>query len=531
MIAFAELYARLDQTNSTQAKLQILVNYFATASPSDAAWTVYLLSGRKIKRTFKTAELKKWVLDICNIPEWLLQACYQHVGDLAETLHLLLPPANNAYHGSLSVLMEQIKGFQQSDTNEKEAFMHQMWQLMDGTQRFLLHKLITGGFRVGVSQQSIAKALAIHFSVPLETILYRLMGDWEPSPSFWKALGEQHAQNHIGKPFPFALAHAIEPETLSKLSWNNYIIEWKWDGIRAQIMLYPNQIFVWSRGEELVTEQFPELNSLPRPAQGCVVLDVEILCCDTQGNPAPFQHLQQRLNRKRPSKKFLTDFPIKAYAFDLLKIDLVDLRNHALVERKNILQQWLQQHPHDALTLAPFWQVNSFEEAQSFYVQARQNLAEGLMLKQTEAPYPLGRKKLLWQKWKSNPFYLDVVLVYAQKGHGKRAGLYTDYTFAIWQNNQLVTIAKAYSGLTNAEILALDKFIRQNTLEKFGPVRTVKPVLVFEIAFEGIQPSKRHKAGFALRFPRINKQRTDKTIEQADTVETLQALYKASLMH
>jgi DNA ligase 1 len=524
MKAFAALFESLDRSNSTLAKVSALESYFRNAAPEDAIWTVALFSGRRPKRQITSSQLQLWAAEVSGLSDWMLAECYQQVGDLAETLALVMPESDaSSIELQLHQMLRSLEALQQADEASKKAFVLDQWAQLPNTQRFLFNKLLTGGFRVGVSEKLVAKALARVYHKEEAAVLYALMGKWQPATLTLEALLASDAASDASKPYPFFLAYPLEQPLVEMGEPEAWQAEWKWDGIRAQLIKRVDAVYLWSRGEELLNEQFPDLCAALQDLPNGTVLDGELLCVEN-GQILSFNALQQRLGRKKPSKKMQNSLPVALLAYDVLELGGQDLRPLSLQERRQQLEQLLASHASPALHLSESIAFENWEQLRAFRDQSRAQLAEGLMLKRKSAPYEVGRKKGSWWKWKVNPLSIDAVLLYAQKGHGRRANLFTDYTFALWEGDQLVTFAKAYSGLTDAEIKAVDAFIKANTLEKFGPVRTVKPQLVFEIAFEGLQLSNRHKAGVAVRFPRILRWRQDKLPEQANHLHELKVL-------
>ncbi len=527
MRAFAELYAALDETNKTNAKLALLEAYFGSAPAADAVWVLYFLSGRRPRRAISGRRLAEWAATAVNLPDWLFGESYDAVGDMAETITLLLPETEIESSLPLHVWVEErLFPLQALAEPAQRAAVLQAWQELSRPQRFIWNKLITGGFRVGVSQQLVVRALAKVSGIAAAVISHRLMGQWEPTPQFYAQLlhPETEDADH-SRPYPFFLAYALEGDptaTLGELAaWQ---VEWKWDGIRAQLIRRGGEIFLWSRGEELVTDRYPEVIEAAANLPDGVVLDGELLPWNAD-SVLPFAELQRRIGRKTLSKKLLADVPVILLCYDLLQYKGEDWRARPLVERRTQLENILQQTHHPTLRLSEIVQAASWDELVERRAESRDRRVEGFMLKRLDSPYRVGRQRGDWWKWKVEPYTVDAVLINAQRGSGKRASLYTDYTFGVWDDTgNLVPFAKAYSGLTDAEIRQVDRFIRANTREKFGPVRSVTPHLVFELAFEAIQRSNRHKSGIAVRFPRILRWRHDKKIEEADTLATIRAL-------
>ncbi len=559
MRRFAALYAELDASTATEAKLAALQRYLAEADAADAAWALYFLAGGKPRQTVPTALLRAEATAAAGISDWLFEACYQAAGDLAETIALVLPPPRGHSDLGLAVwLDERLLPLRGAAPAVQAQALRGWWDELPSAQRFLLGKLIGGGFRVGVSRLLVQRAIAQHAGLDPKLVAQRLVG-WTnvrhlPTADRLLALlapADAMPVAASGQPFPFFLAHAVQaaPADFEQVLGpvDHWLAEWKYDGIRAQIVCQAGQVWIWSRGEELITERFPEVVAAAHGLADGTVLDGELVVW-TCGAPAPFNQLQTRLNRKTLSRKLLTDAPVRFIAYDLLALAGADLRNQPQQTRRRQLEALLAASP---LQLSPLLVAADWAGLAVLREESRQRGVEGLMLKHRDAAYGSGRTQSsgTWWKWKVDPMTVDGVLVYAQAGHGRRAGLYTDYTFAVWSRPpaskaeadavveaiarreppnpgalQLLAFAKAYAGLTDAEFKAVDKVIRAHTLEKFGPVRSVRPTLVFELAFEGIAHSPRHKSGVALRFPRMLRVRHDKPLHEADCLSVLSGL-------
>jgi DNA ligase 1 len=528
MRRFARLFAQIDETNATNEKVAALVGYLRSAPPADAAWAVHFLSGRRPKRLVGSRQLAAWASEEAGLPEWLFEESYQAVGDLAETITLILPDTGASSELPLSHWVEErLLGLRGEDEDVQRQVMVRSWRELDRRERFVWNKLITGSFRVGASQRLVIRALAELSGVDEGVIAHRLMGAWEPTPEFFQRLIAPDTRDaDVSRPYPFFLAHPLEAEPAALGDAGEWIAEWKWDGIRAQLIRRAGKTFLWSRGEELLAGRFPEVEEVGALLPEGTVIDGELLPW-LDGTPLPFAQLQRRIGRKNLGRKILDEVPAVLVAYDLLEEAGQDIRLHPLGERRSRLASLLESVPSSGrLILSPAVPVASWEDLSVARRSARELGAEGLMLKRLSSAYAVGRRRGDWWKWKVDPLAVDAVLIYAQAGSGKRAGLFTDYTFGLWEGDHLVPFAKAYSGLSDEEIRKVDQFIRRNTLEKFGPVRTVKPELVFELHFEGIQPSTRHKSGIAVRFPRMARWRTDKRAEEADTIETVRGLLK-----
>lgn len=533
MKLFTELYVELDQTNKTNEKIDALRFYFGNAAAEDAAWAFYFLSGRKPRQIVPSKKLREWAIEQAGIPEWLFMESRDTVGDTAETIALLLPNNATVDETSLHQLVElKLLPLRTSSEEIQKQAVIDAWSRMNYSQRLVYNKLISGSFRVGVSQQLVLRSLSQISEVPTDVLAHRAMGEWEPTPEFFTSLIDPNVdedETPIARPYPFHLAHQADfpIDELGELS--DWQAEWKWDGIRSQVIKRSNEVFVWSRGEDLITERFPEIAGAAANLPNGTVLDGEILPW-LNGRVLPFTELQKRIGRKNLSPKILAEVPVVLQAYDLLEFDGRDLRSTDFRNRREMLENLLADFAEtygNAVRITDAIEAADWTHLAQIREKSRSLGVEGFMLKRLDSLYRTGRHRGDWWKWKIDPLTIDAVLIYAQKGTGKRANLFTDYTFAVWKDKELVPFAKAYSGLTDAEIRKVDRYVRDNTVETFGPVRSVKPQLVFEIAFEALQRSTRHKSGVAVRFPRILRWRDDKTMEQADSLDTIFAMLDA----
>ncbi|UZE19231.1 ATP-dependent DNA ligase [Pseudomonas sp. B21-054] len=562
MKAFAELYAELDATTSSNAKLAAMQGYFTQAPPQDAAWAVYFLSGGRPRQLVPVKILRELAVQVSGLSLWLFEESYQAVGDLAETISLVLPESPHSSDEGLALWIEEKLLPLRGESPEVLAQrLPALWAQLDRPSLMLCIKLITGSFRVGVSKLLVTRALAGMVGLDSKRVAQRLVGytDLSHRPTaagYLKLIAaesdDEHAQRG-GQPYPFFLAHALSQpleqfDTLLGPA-SDWLVEWKWDGIRAQVVKREGHLWVWSRGEELVTERFPELHVLAQALPDGTVIDGEIVVWktsqpvtedafdpDTPLQPAvqPFALLQQRIGRKTLGKKILEDAPVVVMAYDLLEWQGEDWRSRPQTERRQQLEALIIRSHSPVLLSSPIVTGDNWSDLARQREASRSLGVEGMMLKARDALYGVGRTKDMgvWWKWKIDPFSVDAVLIYAQRGHGRRASLYSDYTFAVWDNppgsreRTLVPFAKAYSGLTDEEMRQVDSIVRKTTVEKFGPVSSVAPTLVFELGFEGIALSKRHKSGIAVRFPRMLRWRRDKSVDEADTLATLQDLLK-----
>jgi DNA ligase-1 len=529
--AFSELFEELDTTTATNLKVAAMVRYFKRAAPADAAWAAYILSGRRLKRFIGPTLLYRWLIESAALPEWLIDESLAAVGDMAETIALLIERVGNPDPVSDISLAEWIDGrllpLRTVAVEAQRAAIVNWWQTLPSRECFLLNKLLTGELRVGVSALLVTRAIAETYDIPRPDMARRLMGEWQPSAKFWEGLGSPDtAPTSASTPYPFFLASPLEGEPATLGPPSNWQVEWKWDGIRAQLIRRADQSFIWSRGEDLVTERFPEVVAAAAALANGTVLDGELVAWK-DGRVQPFASLQQRIGRKKLNAAILSDIPVRFLAYDLLEDHHSDLRGVPLRERRARLEALLADAP-DAIRLSPLVLSDTdWDKFAQLRGESRARGVEGLMLKALDSVYGTGRERGAWWKWKIAPYTFDAVMLYAHPGHGRRSNLYTDYTFGVWSGGELVPIAKAYSGLSNAEIAELDRWIRAHTLEKFGPNRAVEQTQVFELAYEGIAASNRHKSGIALRFPRILRRRADKPAAEADTLEALQRVLAA----
>jgi DNA ligase-1 len=520
MQAFARLFDRIDQTTSTKRKLRAMAEYFAQAPAEDAAWAVFFLSGRRLRGLPGSARLRPWLIEATGLGAELVEASYAHVGDLAETVSLLMD--SDAGHSDTPQLHQWVDNtllpLREMDEAQQKRVVMDFWQRFDPATCFLATKLITGGLRVGVSRRLVVRALAETLNQDPAVLTHRMMGPWAPSAEWFRQLSEESdPEENRSRPYPFYLASPLEHNADELGPAEDWLAEFKWDGIRAQLIKRRGEVYLWSRGEERMDGRFPEVEAAAEHLPDNRVLDGELMAWQDD-QPLPFHRLQTRINRKTLSDKLLREAPVAFLAYDLLEKDSEDWRARPMHERRTAMLETLVGMPpaiqSSPLALGP--DQDNWQARARVRERARELGVEGLMLKHRDSPYRVGRVRGDWWKWKIEPLTIDAVLVYAQAGHGRRSNLYTDYTFAVHDGDALVPIAKAYSGLDQEEIETLDRWIRRNTIERFGPVRSVTPEHVFEIAFEGINPSPRHKSGVALRFPRIKRWRHDLSIKDAE---------------
>ena len=536
MHRFAQLYEQIDSTTSTNAKVAAMARYFGEAPPGDAAWAVFFLTGRRLKRLLPYAAIHDWALAATGLPSWLLEESYSVVGDGAETTALVLdqlPVVDEPAPLQLAAWVEdRILALRTMTPEEQRERVTAWWAPLDRLQRFVLLKMITGELRVGVSQTLVVRALAQASGLPVPTVAARLMGDWTASAEWFASLTSAEAtDDDRSRPYPFFLASPLEGGVEALGDRAGWVIEWKWDGIRAQLVKRGGAIHLWSRGEEIITHRFPEIVAAATRLPDGTVLDGEVLAFRDE-RPLPFSALQQRIGRQKQVAQMARAVPVVFMTYDILEQDGIDIRPIPLAERRARLLDVLSpaapaahgRESHGVLRPSPVVTAGSWDALAAERHGSRGRGVEGLMLKRASSAYGVGRKRGDWWKWKIEPYSIDAVLIYAQPGSGKRASLLTDYTFGVWHDGQLVPIAKAYSGLSNEEIAEMDRWIRRHTVERFGPVRHVEPLHVFELGFEGIARSARHRSGIAVRFPRMLRWRKDKRPEDADTLENVERL-------
>ncbi len=527
MKRFSLLIEALQGSTKTNDKKDLLVKYLQDAPDEDRTWLVALFTGRRPKRIINSTLLKLWCMEEARIQPWLFDESYHTVGDLSEAISLMLPPVVEEAEQELSLaeMMEKIQSLQTAPEETKKAFILQEWRSLSRTACYLFNKLISGGFRIGVSEALVIQAVALYAGKDQQAVAHLLSGGWMPDTTTLGEILEESENSTIdhSKPYPFYLAYAVENGVESLGAPQDWQVEWKWDGIRGQLIRRNGEVFLWSRGEDLITDRFPEINALSAILKDGTVLDGEILAY-RDGRPMSFQYLQTRTTRKTVSKKELEAAPAIFMAYDLLEEDGEDLRGLPMEMRRRRLEKLCEARKNDALILSPVVKFEKWDELPELLGGAREKGVEGFMIKRRASIYQAGRRRGDWWKWKIDPLTIDAVMIYAQKGHGRRSNLFTDYTFAVRDGGKFVPFAKAYSGLTDKEIAQVDRWVKANSIEQFGPVKTVKPELVFEIGFEGISASPRHKSGVAVRFPRILKWRTDKAPDEVNTLEELKAM-------
>jgi len=526
---FAELLDRLVLTPSRNGKLRLLTDYFATVPDPDRGYGLAALTGGIGFPAVKPAMLRMLVME--RVDPVLFGYSYDYVGDLAETVSLIWPAGENeeAEAPSLSEVVERLA---QASRSDAPAVVARLLDQLSPSGRFAAIKLATGGLRVGVSARLTKQALADFGQVDVQEIEELWHGLWPPYTELFAWLEKRgpKPENAAKAPFrPVMLAHAIEEADFANLKPADYAAEWKWDGIRVQAVAEDGVRRLYSRTGDDISGAFPDL---AEAMDFEAALDGELLVGDPRERTGTFSDLQQRLNRKSVSQKMLRDYPVFMRCYDVLSLGGRDTRPLAYAERRELLKEFLTTLPPDRFDLSPAISFETWEDLDDKRCNPPHPIIEGVMLKRRDSHYLPGRPKGPWFKWKRDPFTVDAVLMYAQRGHGKRSSLYSDYTFGVWagpeEEPMLVPVGKAYFGFTDEELKQIDKYVRDNTTERFGPVRAVRADrnhgLVLEVAFEGLARSTRHKSGIAMRFPRISRLRWDKPSREADRIETLEAM-------
>ena len=531
---FIQLIEDMADTTKTNTKVTRLVKYFSEVDKGSAIWAIFFLYGKKIKRGVSYSLLTEIALEVLDLPDWLVYESITAVGDRSEALSLLLniDETESEMEYSLQYWVEKrLLPLQKKTAEQQKKMIQEWWSECTRKEIFVINKLISGGFygRIGVSKGIVLKALEKFTGVSTNTLQYRLMGSWDPTIQFYESLiSTDTTDADLSQPYPFFLASPLQEPLEALGDVNDWSFEYKWDGIRSETIIRKNKVFIWSRGEDIVTDSFPEVITELKKLPNGIVIDGEILAYHG-GVPLAFSVLQRRIGRigKNISKKILVEAPVKLMAYDLLEYEGKDLREKPLEERRALLEKIIKENK-SGLLFSTDLKAENWKEVELLRDRSREKQAEGLMLKRKNSPYQSGRKRGDWWKYKVEPLSLDVVMVYAQAGSGKRANFFTDYTFAVWSSDktELIPIGKSYRGLTDEEIKKLDAWIRKNTKEKFGPVRTVNPEQIFELGFDNVLENKRVKAGISVRFPRIIKWRTDKKLKDINTIDDAKDLLK-----
>ncbi|MBY8917131.1 cisplatin damage response ATP-dependent DNA ligase [Nitratireductor sp. L1-7-SE] len=529
MQRFADLLDRLVLTPSRNGKIRLLTDHFRAVPDPDRGYALAALTGGLDFPAVKPAMLRTLIGE--RMDEVLFAYSYDYIGDLAETISLVWPSATEG-ETRPPPLSEIVETLSRLGRAEAPSVIAGLLDRLDPSARFALIKLATGGLRIGVSARLAKQALAIFGDRDVGEIEELWHGLEPPYEALFAWL-----EGRVGKPVsdaralfrPVMLAHPVGDGDLAKLDPADYAAEWKWDGIRVQAVCEGGVQRLYSRTGDDISGAFPDLLA---EFQAEVTLDGELLVGNPRFRTGTFSDLQQRLNRKTVSKKMLAEYPVFLRCYDLLRVEGEDLRSLAFTDRRAALQKTLPALSQDRFDLSPLVDFASWEDLDARRRAPPHPVIEGVMLKRRDSTYVPGRPKGPWFKWKRDPFTVDAVLMYAQRGHGKRSSYYSDYTFGVWKGPEeapeLVPVGKAYFGFTDEELKQIDKYVRDNTIERFGPVRSVRAErghgLVLEIAFEGLNRSTRHKSGVAMRFPRISRLRWDKPAAEADRLETLTAM-------
>lgn len=521
MLEFSNLYNILLEASDAREKIDAIKDYLTNAAPADAAWAIYLLSGKRSRRVMSSRMLASIAREATATPQWLFEECYSAVGDVVETATLLLPEDTPASTVPLHILMEDWLLTEMDDDERKQSIM-EAWRELETMRRYIFNKLLTGGFRPGITKRTLVRAIAEFCNVDTTLITHRLEGDWQPTPAFYERLiASEQAGEDVSQPYPFTTIQEVETQDVQNelgdvTQWQ---VEWKWSGVRVQVVKRAGKVFVWTHGEALVTRRYPEILNLAAMLPDGVVLEGDLLPWK-DGQLMPVGNLQKRVNRKNVSKKLMADVPLVFVACDVLEVNGEDIRHQPLAWRREQLHMLYQAQDSNGFHLSETIEISHWDDVHAARIICRERLAEALIIKHKSSAYSSDH----WWKWKAKAYKINAVLMYAQRGEGDRANLYTDYTFGVWENDSLVPIAKTDAGLSDSDIREIDRFVRQKTLDRFGPVRTVAPALVFEIAFDGLRRSKRHKSGIAVQSPRVTGWRLDLRPAEADTLDTVRAL-------
>ena len=526
MRQFAALIRKLELSSRQNEKVLVLSAYFQEAAEKDRVWAIALLSQRRPSRTMTLRQMKKWALEFSGIPEWLFEESYQIVGDLAETIALILPPPTGQAEQGLSHWIETITELKGRASEAQKALVFKSWEVLDKAERFQFNKLVTGSFRVSVSQRLMTRALSLATGMPETVLAHRISGGWDPeSTAFQDLVREQSPTEEAGRPYPFQRIHPLEegPNVLGETS--GYLIDWKWEGIRCQLIRRSSNSFIWSEKGELITGAFPAIASALDNFPEGLVLDGEIVIMQDAG-VGPASGIEKRLGMKKPGPKALRELPAAFIAFDILEREGTDLRDRPLLERKQQLLDLAGQvdATGEVILFSDPLPVNDWADVAGFRAEARNMRADGLLIKKRELPYRSGDVEGPWLHWKPEAHTINALLIYATRGQGGSTRQYTDLSFAVWAGDQLVPFTRTIEGLPEEDMAELSSWIRENTVERFGPVRSVRAEQVFEIAFEGIEPSSRHRSGLILRSPRILRWCRGLTPDRAGKLSSLKKL-------
>lgn len=519
---YAELYKALKRNNRESDILELLIDYFSKVCERDKIWTLYILSEGKVKKKFRSQLLKECACEYTGIPDWLFEESYRFTGDLIETLSLILPEKETDSHRTLSGWMDFVNTINLTDESEMKEKIIKAWKDLDHSEKYVFNKLITGSLRSGLKDKVLIKALSEFFNIEPNIIARRLKSEWHPDKISFKELFSGDDPNDvISKPYAFFTEEVMETESEELGLPGDWLAEWKFTGIRVQIIFRQGDIFIWTEDEDLITDKFPEFENLKNILPEGTVFE-GVLLCYGNGKPLPLTYLKTRTGRKNINRKTMIEFPVVFIAYDILEYNGNDIRHKVLAERKEIISNIKSQISNsELLKFSQEINFKDWEELRKMRAKSGDFKAKGILLKKKiSVRLPECKDKFLI--WKPEPLSIDTVLIYAMKG--ERTDLFTEYTFGIWDEGKLVSIAKVNSGLTEVEIREVSEFVKNNTLEKFGPVRTVKPELVFEIAFESISESKRHKSGLVLHLPGITRWKKDKKIEEVFILENLKKL-------
>jgi len=526
MKAFAKLISNLEQTSKEAFKVTALAQYFSNATDEDKLWTLALFTGTRPKRVVDIKALKEFAEQVYTEGEWLFEASHQIVGDMAETIAYFLPKAKRNGNHTLSEWISMIRTIFNAERIDQRDAITKAWDTLRPEERFIFNKLITGGFRIDVSLKLLSKALAIVTGKDENLLAHKLNSDWHPDEvSFETLIFTENPEAEKSKPYPFHLAHTLESTVAELGDISNWQVERKWDGIRVQVIVRGNKISIWSRKGDILSSKVPELKPLAESMEDGTVLDGELICFKN-GKILPINNLRTRFGRRNNSKKQFEESPCVFMAYDILEFKGEDIRNKDLAERRKKLEKVILQYydEHKIILLSDIINNDNWESINSEREKSREHQVTGLVLKNKKSIYGSSRVEGDWWKWPVDPLFIDAILLYAQAGEGGSSKMYREYSFALWHGEDLVTFAKAKSGLEDKELKELTSFVKKNTKEKFGPVRSVAAVQIFRLAFDSITASKRHKSGILLKNPRLIEWLRDKNIEDGNNLDDLKKM-------
>lgn len=525
MKAFAELIFNLRKWDTENNQIRYIKEYFSISDDRDCIWAIYILLGKKIKNEFRSKQqLKKWACEYAEIPDWLFDESYSFTGDLTETISLILPGKEADSGRTLTEWMHYMESFCKSDDQGNKKKVVDAWKELDHTETYVFNKLIPGNFKSGVDEKVIIKALSKFLNIESNVISNRIKSNWHPDLiSFYELFSKFNPDDIISKPYPFIPEEVFESEPGVLGSAADWLAEQKFKGIRCQLIFRKGKIFLWTDNGELINDKFPEFEFIKKYLPDDSVFTGSIICINN-GMKSQHNYLQARLRRKNISSKSLKESPVIFMMNDLLEYEGTDMRNKFLIERKELIKcNKFMISKNNLIKYSENIKFENWEELRTIRRKSSDTISGGIILKKKNSLFlsDINEKYLIC---KPEPLSADAVLMYALKG--ERTDLFSEFTLGVWDKGKLVSIAKINSGLSEEEIREVSEFVNNNTLEKFGPVRTVRPELVFNISFESISFSVRHKSGVVLQSPEISKWIRGKNIFDASSLENLKKFIK-----